>query len=213
MGRVSRAERMPRSCVPMLICGRHGVVRKLELKEAVPYPNLPPAPDALTNLPQRSCRPYRSPITFPLGSDPSLFRFATAHCHACLCTSVRASALADCFGDVADVGVMAGPSGAGFIGTVARPLSGDAAQRTWRISNSYEPISANDGQAAIMRPITVGSATATLAARLAALPTTSSAHGSNSPFWPARESASRVVEAATIVPSTDGGVSAATHPG
>jgi len=34
---------------------------------------------------------------------------------------------------------------------------------------------ANDGQAAITRPAAMGGATATLAARLAALPTTSSA--------------------------------------
>jgi hypothetical protein len=47
-----------------------------------------------------------------------------------------------------------------------RPL-----QRTWRISNSYSAISANDGHAAISRPAAVGSATATLAARLATLPT------------------------------------------
>jgi hypothetical protein len=38
---------------------------------------------------------------------------------------------------------------------------------TSRMSISYEPISANGGQAAITRPVMVGSATATLAARLA----------------------------------------------
>src|ERR1039457_4089091 len=58
----------------------------------------------------------------------------------------------------------------------------------------------------------VGSATATLAARLATLPATSSAHGSTPPLRPARESASKVVDAATIMPSTDSGASAATHP-
>jgi len=74
-------------------------------------------------------------------------------------------------------------------------------------------MSANDGQAAITRPAAVGWATATLAARLAALPTTRSAQGSTPPRSPARESASSVVDAATIIPSTDSGVSAATHPG
>jgi hypothetical protein len=39
-------------------------------------------------------------------------------------------------------------------------------------------VSANDGHAAITRPVAVGSATATFAARLATLPTTNSAHGS-----------------------------------
>jgi hypothetical protein len=42
-------------------------------------------------------------------------------------------------------------------------------------------ISANDGQAAINRPVTLGSATATFAARLATLPTASSSHGSAAP--------------------------------
>src|SRR5262249_44695645 len=75
------------------------------------------------------------------------------------------------------------------------------------------PMSANDGHAAITRLAAVGWATATLAARLAALPATRSAQGSFPPRSPARESASRVVEAATIIPSTDSGVSAATQPG
>ena len=48
-----------------------------------------------------------------------------------------------------------------------------AARRTWRISSSYKPIKANDGHAAITRPVNVGSATATFAARLATLPITS----------------------------------------
>jgi len=73
-------------------------------------------------------------------------------------------------------------------------------------------MSENDGLAAITRPVIVGSATATLAARLAALPTTS-AQGIKPPRPPLRESASSVVDAATIMPSTDSGVSAATHPG
>ena len=70
-----------------------------------------------------------------------------------------------------------------------------------------------DGHAEITRPISVGSAAATLAARLARLPATNSAHGSTPPFRPDRESASNVVDAATIIPSTGKGVSAATQPG
>jgi hypothetical protein len=46
---------------------------------------------------------------------------------------------------------------------------------------------AYDGHAAITRPVTVGSVTATLAARLATLPTTSNAHGSTPPRLPERE--------------------------
>ncbi len=45
------------------------------------------------------------------------------------------------------------------------------------------------------------------------LPATSSAQGSLPPRPPDRESASSVVDAATIIPSTDNGVSTATHPG
>jgi hypothetical protein len=87
-----------------------------------------------------------------------------------------------------------------------------AARRTCRISSSYEAISANDGHAAITRPVAVGSATATFAARLATLPTANSAHGSIPPRLADLDSASNVVDAATIIPSTDSGVSAATHP-
>ena len=42
----------------------------------------------------------------------------------------------------------------------------------------------NDGHAAITRPVPVGSATATLAARLATLPTINKAHGSGPPRLP-----------------------------
>ena len=72
---------------------------------------------------------------------------------------------------------------------------------------------ANEGHAATTRPARVSSATATLAARLATLPATSSAYGSAPPLRPDRESAGNVVDAATIIPSTDSGVSAATQPG
>lgn len=87
----------------------------------------------------------------------------------------------------------------------------------WRI-RSYSKLPgwhvtfANDGRAAIARPITVGCATASLAARLATLPNTSSAHGSTPPGRPDLDSAGNVVDAATIIPSTDSCVSAA-HPG
>src|SRR5712691_7776978 len=74
------------------------------------------------------------------------------------------------------------------------PVLPAALRRTWRISNSYAAISANDGHAAITRPVAVGSATATFAARLATLPTTSSAHGRTPPLLPDRESASSVLE-------------------
>lgn len=47
------------------------------------------------------------------------------------------------------------------------------------VVSSYAAISANDGHAAITRPVAVGSATETLAARLATLPTTRSAHRQN----------------------------------
>ncbi len=59
----------------------------------------------------------------------------------------------------------------------------------------------------------LGSATETLGARLAMLSATSSAHGSNQPRLAPRESASSVVDAATIIPSMDIGVSAAIQPG
>src|ERR1700722_7504861 len=59
-----------------------------------------------------------------------------------------------------------------------------------RMSNSFELISANDGQAAITRAVAVGSATLTFAAKLAMLPTTSSVHAAHRPghrrgSWPA----------------------------
>jgi hypothetical protein len=48
---------------------------------------------------------------------------------------------------------------------------------------------------------------------LAPLPTDSNNHGSTPPRLPDRESANNVVDAATIIPSTDSGVRAATQPG
>jgi hypothetical protein len=72
-------------------------------------------------------------------------------------------------------------------------------------------MSAKDGQAAITRPHQVGWATATFAARRAALPVMSSAHGRMPPRFPQRESSSNVMDEATIIPSTDSGMSAAVH--
>jgi hypothetical protein len=70
------------------------------------------------------------PITFPLGSDPPGPGLATAHCHACLRTSIPDSRRPDRLGDAADFVVTAGASHSGFVGLAARSLSGDAAQRT-----------------------------------------------------------------------------------
>jgi hypothetical protein len=58
----------------------------------------------------------------------------------------------------------------------------------------------------------VGSATATLAARLAALPTISRAQGRAPPRLPCRESASNAIDDAAIMPSTLSGRSACTAP-
>jgi hypothetical protein len=59
-----------------------------------------------------------------------------------------------------------------------RRLACAAAPRVFtRASSSLDAVSANDSQAAITRPIRLGSATATLAASLATLPATSSAYG------------------------------------
>lgn len=77
------------------------------------------------------------------------------------------------------------------------------------MSSSYEPIKAADGQAAMSRPTAEGSATATLAARLAALPSTSNVHGSRPLCWPCRESASSDINATAIIPSTEIGSNAA----
>lgn len=60
------------------------------------------------------------------------------------------------------------------------------------------------------RPVIVGSATATFAARLATLPDHQLQPRQTPPRAPDRESASKVVDAATTIPSTDSGVSAAT---
>jgi hypothetical protein len=60
---------------------------------------------------------------------------------------------------------------------------------------------------------TVGSATATLAANDAPEPTMSRAQGSRPPLRPCRASLSRVMDAPTIIPSTESGNRAARHSG
>ena len=52
-----------------------------------------------------------------------------------------------------------------------------------------------------------------MATTLATLPATSSVRGNNPLRRPVRESASSVVDAVTIIPPTENGVSAATQPG
>ncbi len=47
----------------------------------------PVVPPRLTRRPHRSCRPYWRAIALPLGNDPSPARWASAHCHACRCSS------------------------------------------------------------------------------------------------------------------------------
>lgn len=54
----------------------------------------PAMPTTLASLPQRSCRPYRSAITFPLGSDPLPPLVAIADSHACLRTPGPGAVLA-----------------------------------------------------------------------------------------------------------------------
>src|SRR3954471_3115723 len=67
------------------------------------------------------------------------------------------------------------------------------------------------GHPAISLPIAVGSATATLAARLAALPMISSTQGSRPLRLPWREANSRDIDEAAIIPSTKIGSSAPVH--
>jgi hypothetical protein len=72
--------------------------------------------------------------------------------------------------------------------------------------------SANAGQPAITRPTRSAPAAATLAARLAAVPAASAAHGSQPEDHPVRRSASRTREATISMPSTDSGKVWACHP-
>jgi hypothetical protein len=63
----------------------------------------------------------------------------------------------------------------------------------------------------ITRPTADGSATATFAAKLAALPTTRRVHGRKPLRRPLRESACNVIDDAAIIPSTETGSRAAVH--
>jgi hypothetical protein len=65
----------------------------------------------------------------------------------------------------------------------------------------------------MIRDHTVGSATATLAARDAPEPMINSAQGRSPPWRPLRASLSSVMEAPTIIPSTESGNRAARHSG
>ena len=172
--------------------------------------NSPAAPALLTSRPHRSCRPYWIPIILPLGIDPSTSRFASAHSHACRRTSSPAARPPRTgAGDLTATGAVRNTAeGTGVVDRVP-----DAARRAWRIESSYDPISANDGHAAIYRPVIEGSATATFAARLAKCRSPLAPTAAHHPRLPDLESASSVVDAATIMPSTDNGVSAATQPG
>jgi hypothetical protein len=81
------------------------------------------------------------------------------------------------------------------------------------MSGSYAPMSAKLGQAWMMRDHIVGSATATLAARDAPDPMINSVQGSKPSLRPWLASLSKVIEAPTIMPSTDSGNRAARHSG
>jgi hypothetical protein len=70
---------------------------------------------------------------------------------------------------------------------------------------------AHDGHPAMSRPTAEGSATATLAAKLAALPIISNVQCRNPLRLPCRESRSKVIDDATIMPSTETGRRAAVH--
>ena len=65
----------------------------------------------------------------------------------------------------------------------------------------------------MMRDHIVGSATATLAAREAPEPMTNNIHGNTPPLQPLRASLSKVMEEATIMPSTERGNRTARHSG
>src|SRR5262245_12613759 len=67
------------------------------------------------------------------------------------------------------------------------------------------------GHPAISRPMAEGSATATLAARLATLPMMSSIQGSGPLRLPWREARSSDIDDAAIIPSTEIGSSVAVH--
>jgi hypothetical protein len=148
--------------------------------------NSPAAPAVFTSRPQRSCLPNLSPIILPLRKNPSAPLLAVAHSHACFRMSLPATGSTR----FDPSGVLTTDSLGRFdcFCAVAPGRAPDVLRRTWRISSSYDPISANEGHAAITRPVIVGSATAMFAARLATLPIVRSTHGRTPPRWPDLES-------------------------
>jgi hypothetical protein len=84
----------------------------------------------LTRRPQRSCRPWARAMAPPLGRVPLLASWARAHCQACRCRST----------------LVPRPVRPGWDGGIPR--------------SGWEAVRANEGQAAITRPIRVGWATA-----------------------------------------------------
>jgi hypothetical protein len=83
---------------------------------------------------------------------------------------------------------------------VTRRKTRSSRSQVWAAQDLQQGIDAPE-PTAITLPIRAGSATATLAAKLAMLHGTSSAHSSMPPRQPDRDSASSVVHAATIIPS------------
>ena len=73
----------------------------------------------------------------------------------------------------------------------------EAAAHNWVWSISYAAQKEKLDQPAMIRPISVGSATATFAARLASAPMMSSVQGNHSSFFPDRLASMIVIELAT----------------
>lgn len=79
-------------------------------------------------------------MIFPLGSDPSAARFATAHRHASRCRSSPPDRLRD-VGTPVPASWAVGRSGSGDAVRAGPPID-DAVRWTCRINISYEPINA-----------------------------------------------------------------------
>jgi len=88
-----------------------------------------------------------------------------------------------------------------------------AAVRNSCKSSSYAPLSTKAGQVWMILDHIVGSATATFAAEEATEPRITRGHGSRPPLRSRRASPSRVMEAPSIMPSTESGRRAARHSG